>query len=428
MRMKTVIGWGVGALALAALLAWAFAPRPVEVELAQASMGPFETSIEEDGRTRLRERYIVSAPLAGRLSRIALREGDSVAAGDTLATLAPMLSPMIDERSAQELQARIGAAEGGVQRARTRIEAAKVALERARMELRRTEQLAQQGFLAPIKMDSDRLTEQAMQKDLDSATEGEHIARHELAQARAALLTARGASSSAAVNVSASSRAAFVLRAPLAAKVLKVHHTSETSVHLGAPLIELGDTGALEIVAELLTTDALSAAPGSLVRIERWGGQDALHGRVRRVEPAAFTKVSALGVEEQRVLALIDLLSPAAQWSGLGDGYRVGVRILTQSHAKVLRVPVSAVFPLPARGSAEATNESGSSSPSSSTSARFGVFVFDQGHARLVPVALGARNGQQAWIQSGLQEGDKVIIYPPPAVREGVRVKARFAS
>jgi HlyD family secretion protein len=191
-----------------------------------------------------------------------------------------------------------------------------------------------------------------------------------------------------------------------------VHQTSETAVATGAPLVDLGDTGRLEVVAELLTADALQAEPGRAVRIERWGGPQALEGRVRRVEPAAFTKVSALGVEEQRVNVIIDLTSPPAQWQGLGDGWRVGVRIVTRQEAAVLRVPVSAVFPRPAtEGTAAAPGHA--------------VFRIDAGRARLQPVRLGARNGHDAWIQDGLAAGAEVIVYPPAAVSDGARVRAR---
>ena len=207
-----------------------------------------------------------------------------------------------------------------------------------------------------------------------------------------------------------SARGAFELRSPVAGRVLKVHHQSETVVATGTPLLEVGDTRRMEIVAELLTTDALLAVPGSAVRIERWGGPDVLQGRVRLVEPAAFTKISALGVEEQRVNVLIDLTSPAAAWAALGDGYRVGVRIVTRSEANVLRVPVSAVFPLPADGG-------GATGPA--------VFVLDGGRARLQPVQLGARNGSEAWIQHGLTPGAKVLIYPPAAVQDGAKVRVR---
>lgn len=395
MNRKQGLIYGGGALLLLAALAWAFAPRPVDVEVATATLGPFETHIAEDARTRLRDRFVVSAPLAGQLQRPALREGDVVHAGDVVATLMPVLSPMLDERSLREQQSRVGAAEANAQRASTGIGAAQVALQRARNELRRTEQLAQQGFVAPTKIDADRLATQAAQKELDAAIDSQHIARHDLDQARAAL----GAVRSGTV-------AGFALRSPVAGRVLKLHHASETTVALGAPLLELGDTTKLEIVAELLTSDALAARPGSPVRIERWGGPTLLQGRVRLVEPAAFTKISALGVEEQRVNVLIAITSPAAEWAALGDGFRVGVRIVTRSEAQVLRVPVSAVFPRP-QGAGSA------------------VFTIDGGRARLQPVTVAARNGADAWVQQGLQAGTQVIVYPPAAVADGVRVKPR---
>ncbi|MFO1272789.1 MAG: efflux RND transporter periplasmic adaptor subunit [Rubrivivax sp.] len=395
MQRRTIWIGGASALLLAALLAWAFAPRPQPVEVATATVGPFETTVDEDARTRLLDRYVVSAPLAGRLQRIALREGDAVEEGSVVATLMPLLSPMLDERTLREQQARVGAAEASARRAITRIEAAKVGLEQARVELARTEQLAQQGFVAPTKIDADRLAAQAAQKELDTAVENDHVARHELEQARAALGAVRGGSG-----------AAFVLRSPVKGRVLKVHQTSETTVALGAPLVEVGDTAKMEVLAELLTTDALAARPGSAVRIERWGGPGVLQGRVRRVEPAAFTKVSALGVEEQRVNVLIAITSPAAEWAALGDGYRVGVRIVTRREEKALQVPVSAVFPRPG-GEGHA------------------VFVVDGGRARLRPVTVEARNGHEAWLRDGLAAGATVIVYPPANVADGVRVRAR---
>ena len=191
--------------------------------------------------------------------------------------------------------------------------------------------------------------------------------------------------------------------------LLKLYHQSETAVATGMPVLAVGDTSRMEIVAELLTTDALLTRPGSAVRIERWGGPRVLQGPVRLIEPVAFTKVSALGVEEQRVNVLIDITSPVAEWAALGDGYRVGVRIVTRSEAGVLRVPVSAVFPLPAGAGAGG----------------HGVFVLDGGRARLQPVQVGARNGSQAWIQDGLQAGARVLIYPPAAVTDGTRVTVR---
>jgi HlyD family secretion protein len=400
--------WWMGAAALLLLglaLAWAFAPRPVEVEVASVTKGRFETTVDEDGKTRLAERFVVSAPLAGRLTRITLREGDAVQAGLPVAMLTPVLSPMLDERTVREQGARVATAQAQVRLASARVASAQVALEQARNEQRRTEQLAPQGFVSPTKLETDRLAVQAAQRELDAAAEARHVADHGLDEARAALLAVRQPGAGAA--------AGFAVRSPVAGQVLRVAQPSEASVPLGAPLVEVGDIAKLEIVVELLTTDALQARAGSRVRIERWGGLTTLEGRVRRVEPAAFTKVSALGVEEQRVNVLIDLTSPREQWSALGDGFRVSVHIVTLSVEDAVRVPVSAVFPLPA-GSEAAAGPRG-----------MAVFVVDGGRARTVPVEVGARNGTHAWVRHGIEPGTSVIAYPPATVRDGVRVKSR---
>jgi HlyD family secretion protein len=403
MKTKTWLYTGCGALAAAALLGWAFAPRPVEVEVAKVTQGRFEATVDEDGKTRLRDRYVVSAPLAGRLDRIALREGDAVAADAVVATLNPTLPTMTDERTLREQQLRVEVTEAQVQRVSARIEGSKVALLQATNVLRRSEQLAVQGFVSPTKLDNDRLAVQAAQRELDAAQQERHVAGHEVEQARAALVAVRGAG--------ASSARAIAVRAPTPGRVLRVTQASETVVALGSPLLEVGDIGALEIVAELLTTDALRARPGARVLIERWGGDHLLEGRVRMVEPSAFTKVSALGVEEQRVKVLIDLTSPREQWAALGDGFRVGVRIVTTAVDAAVKVPVSAVFPTP---------QTGDAGPGG-----MAVFVVADGRARLVAVEVGARNGSEAWVRKGLAPGDTVIVYPPAAVRDGARVQPR---
>jgi HlyD family secretion protein len=276
-------------------------------------------------------------------------------------------------------------------------------------EVRRSEQLAQQGFISPTKLENDRLGVAASQREVDSAVADRNVASFDLAQARAALGVVRQPAGGTATT-------AFAVNAPIAGRVLRLLQTSEAMVAMGTPLLEIGDTQRMEIVTELLTTDALAARPGSRVAIERWGGPGTLEGRVRSVEPAAFTKVSALGVEEQRVRVLIELTSPAAQWQALGDGFRVSVRIVTLAQDNAVQVPVSAVFPLPAEKAGGAN---------AATAPRFAVFVADDGRARQVPVVLGARNGSAAWVQSGLAAGQQVIIYPPATVIDGVRVAAR---
>jgi len=429
MTPKTRWSLAAGALAAAALLGWALAPRPLPVEVAEAQPGRFEQTIAEDGRTRLRERHVVSAPLAARLQRITLREGDAVAAGAVVAVLTPLPAPMLDARSQAELQARRAAAEAALQRSGAVVGQAQVALTQTQNDLKRSEQLAQQAFIAPTKLDGDRLAVQAARQALDAAQQGRHVAEHELQLARAALMAQQAGPEGR--------QAPFLLRAPVAGQVLKVAITSESVVATGTPLLELGDTRAMEVVAELLTTEAVRVPPGAPVRIERWGGSGTLTGRVRQVEPGGFTKVSALGVEEQRVRVLIDLLpqpqagtAPPGTGTGaasgaappasaaspdttddalrrLGDGYRVGVRIVTLSQEGALQVPVSAVFPRPGAPGAMA------------------LFRLVDGRARLTSVALGGRNADTAWVSEGLKAGDAVIVYPPAALTDGARVAPR---
>jgi HlyD family secretion protein len=400
-KRRTLVLSIAAGIALIAALVWAFRPRPVEVEAALATVGRFEATIDEDAKTRVAERYVVSAPLAGRVARIALREGDALEAGAVVATLTPVLSPLLDERSTREAAARLEGAQAQLQRAAVRIERARVGVEQARIELRRSEQLAKDGFIAPTKLDSDRLALQAASREQDTAVQERHMAEHDLAQARAVLSALR--------QPAAGGKRGFAVRSPVAGQVLRVVQSSESTVALGAPLVEIGNLDRLEVVAELLTTDALRAAPGTPVRIERWGGSGTLEGRVRRVEPAAFTKVSALGVEEQRVNVIIELASPRKDWQALGDGYRVGVRLIVLSQEQALQVPASAVFPMP-----------------DSDDHAMATFVIDgDGRARLTPVTLAARNGSAAWIKAGLAPGTKVIVYPPVTVKDGVRVRER---
>ena len=390
-------------LAAAGLLAWAFMPRPLAVELATAVQGRFEVTIDEDARTRLADRYVVSAPLAGRLSRITLREGDRVAAGDVVAVLSALPAALLDPRAQQEQAARVEAASAQLRAAEAGVGRARVATQQARLVLDRGEALAASGFLSPTQLDTDRLTLRAAERELEIATQTRQVAAHELALARVA-------ADVAGLGAGASART-VTLRAPVAGQVLRVLQPSEATVPAGSALLELGDLSRLEIVAPLLTTDALQTRPGTAVRIERWGGSGELEGRVRRVEPAAFTKISALGVEEQRVHVLIDLTSPRERWQALGDGFRVGVRVIVQSVDAALTVPGSAVFPLPA-------DEPGRAGGAA-------AFVVRDGRARQVSVELGGRNASQAWVRSGLAPGDRVVVYPPPTLRDGDRVRER---
>lgn len=382
-----------GAAAVAAL-AWAFAPRATEVETATVKQGRFEQSIEEDGRTRLKQRYTVSAPVSARLARITLREGDLVAAGDTVALLTPVMSSMVDARGVREATARLKAASAGVARAAARAARARVTQQEAQVDLQRTEKLAAEGFVAPSRLDAARLALAGARRELEAARAEQEVAVQEQAQAGAMLQP---------VTAGGGNARPLAVTAPVNGAVLRVTQTSEATVAAGAALLDIGDPASMEVVSELLTTDAVQASPGRRVVIERWGGPP-VEGRVRRVEPAAFTKVSALGIEEQRVNVLIDLAALPEAWRAVGDGFRVTVRIITASVDAAVLVPVGALFP---HGGGMA------------------VYRLDGRHARLQPVDLAARNATEAWVRGGLTAGQTVVVYPPASLADGSRAHAR---
>ena len=391
---KSTWAWIAVGAAAAAALAWAFAPRPVEVEIASTRQGRFEQAIEEDGRIRLKERYTISTPVAARLERISLREGDRVATGDVVALLTPVMSAMVDERSAREARARVQAAAAGADRAKARIARARIALQEAKLEQERNERMAVDGFVSAARLDTVRLGLAGTQRELEVAIAEHDVAMHEQQQAAAVLQPVTGAGAKAG---------SLKVRSPVAGVVLRVAQPSEATLAAGTALLDVGDPRQMEVVSELLTTDAVQAQAGRRVVIERWGGS-AVEGRVRRVEPAAFTKVSALGIEEQRVNTLIDITSPPEAWQAMGDGFRVVVRVITASVDGALLVPVGALFP---HGQGMA------------------VYTVDGRRARLQPVEIGGRNGTHAWVRGGLAPDQAVIVYPPSGVADGKRVKAR---
>lgn len=395
MFRKKYVYIGASALVAVGLLAWAFAPKPVAVETAAVLDGHYEQGIEEDGRTRLRDRYTISAPVAARVSRITLREGDRVKTGDTVAVLLPVMPAMVDERSSREASARHHAATANVARATARIGRARVAVAEAQLELHRTEKLAREGFLSAARLDSVRLAFDGARREVDMALAEREAAVHEQAQAAAALLPVDG---------SVQPGRPLPVRSPVDGVVLRIPQASEGTLAAGTALMDIGDPARMEVVADLLTTDAVQATPGRRAVIERWGGPVA-EGKVRRVEPAAFTKVSALGIEEQRVKVIVDLATPPEGWQAMGDGYRVTLRVITQSVDPAVLAPVGALFPIGDGGT--------------------GVYVVDGGKAKLQPVELGGRNGIDAWVRSGLRAGQTVIVYPPPAVADGKRVQVR---
>lgn len=392
--MKTKLWTGIGITAALLLLIWAFWPQATEVELGTVSQGRFERAVEEDGKTRLRERYVVSTPLTGRVQRITLKQGDTVERAAVLAVLWPISPNLLDERSRQEQRERIGAMEATLARASANVERAKAALEQSVADLKRSETLAQQGFISPTQNETGRLNVRLREKELESARQEEHASRHQLDESRVAIrqFTQGG---------EARAQRAWQIKSPIGGRVLKINQQSEGVVQAGTALLELGDPANLEVVVDLLTEDAAQVQAGTPATLSNWGGPQLLQARVRLVEPAAYTKVSALGVEEQRVNVVLDILSPSEQWLPLGDGFKADVRIVVQAVDKALKVPVSALFP---------------------TGGRAALFVVENGRARQHEVEVLARNGVEAWIKSGLTPGTSVVIFPPSSLKDGSRV------
>jgi HlyD family secretion protein len=382
-----------GLLAIAAIgVYWISRPGAVLVDVATVVEQRFTAVVEEDGRTRVRDRFLVSAPLAGRVPRTALRAGDVVKIGQQLATITPNIAPLLDPRIRQELEERLGAAQAGVEEATALQERSNVLLDRARADLQRSTQLKERGVLSAAQFERDTTTFQSAERDAVAAQLRRHAAEHALEQARAAV----------GHSVETGKTERFVVTSPVDGKILRVVQESETVVPLGTPLLEVGDPGDLEVVVDVLTQDAARVQEGAKVLLESAGLEKVLEGRVRRVEPSGFTKVSALGVEEQRVWIVIDITSPREMWTKLGDGYRVGVQIVTDDIEKAVVVPIGALF---RRGEA------------------WQAFVVERGQSRVRSVTITRRSGRTAAISAGLRAGDKVVLYPTAALRDGTNVR-----
>ena len=378
------------ALLVVAFVAWRLRPTAVEVDTTLVSVGPLRETIDQEGRTRVHDRYVVAAPVSGRLERVLFRAGDAVRRGETVAWLRP--APL-DARSRQEATERAAAAEDARQAADAASLAARAAFNQAERTRVRAESLAAEGHLSPAAREDAQLLATTRRRELEAATARVETAAHEVEVARGALLAASPASSSAGARTA--------VRAPVSGRVLLLLEQSERVLPAGTTILELGDPGRLEIVSDLLSTDAVKVGPGDTVLVEGWGGDRALHARVRLVEPSGFTKVSALGVEEQRVNVIADLVDPPGP---LGDRFRVLARVVLWGSDRVLKVPVSALV---RQGEGWA------------------AFVVQEGRARLRPVTVGHRGDFEAEVVSGLREGAEVIAYPSDLIREGVRVQGR---
>lgn len=393
-RLRRMLPW-LGAALLVAAVAWGLKPKPVEVETGAVARGPLTVTVSEEGKTRIRNRYVVSAPVAGTMKRVPFKPGDKVVANDTVLTaIAPAETPLLDPRSRVEAEAAVAAQQAAVRRAAEALEAARAASQAAAADHARALAVTRAGTLSAS--DRDRLEAEAAMRAADERAAGFalQVAEHELARARAVLDRPAPGDANPPIEV----------RSPVSGVVLKVMQESETSVTPGSPILEIGDPADIEIEAEILSRDAVAIRPGDSATIEQWGGEANLTARVRRIEPAAFTKISALGVEEQRVIVLCDLVDPPESAGSLGDRYRVEVRIATWHSDDVLAVPAGALF---RQGDTWKT------------------FVLRDGSAVLTTVDAGHSDGRRTEVLSGLQAGDEVLLHPPDTVKDGSEVVVR---
>lgn len=386
----------LGAVALLAFLAWGFRPVPRLVDVEPVTRGPLAVTLVAEGRTRVVERYRISAPVDGQLRRLELEVGDPVRAGQVIAVLDAQVSPVLDRRSQERARARLASAESDLAATRAAVTAAEASASLSQAELERIERLAGQGMVSRTQLDQARAESLGRDADLEAARFRVQTAERDRLAAQAELEYAG--------EPAAGEQGRLELRAPVAGVVLKRESESARVVHAGDVILELGDPHALEIEVDVLSADAVRLAVGMRVRIERWGESGPLEARIKRIEPVAFTKVSALGVEEQRVWVIAELLAPQADWSRLGDGYRVNARFVLWEAEDVLQVPTSSLF---------------------RQGERWAVFRVVDGRARLVPVEIGQRGALQTELRRGVEVGASVIVHPDRELADGTRIKPR---
>ena len=399
-RPTRIIVWLVVA-GLATAFYFAMQPKPQQADFVTVVRGALRVTLDEEGQTRVRDRYMVSAPLAGKVLRIDHEPGDEVQRGSTVvARFLPTNPDFLDTRSRAEAEARVKASQASIDRSRVELNRAAAEREHAVAELARYESLHREGLLSDERLESARLRAETAREAVRAAESNIAVAEAELERARTSLIQA-----SAALPMEGN---VVVLRSPITGVVLQRLRESEAVVPSGEPLLEIADPEKLEIVSDMLSTDAVRIKPGDPVLIEQWGGERSLRGTVRRVEPFGFTKISALGVEEQRVNVIVDFDDVRDAWQALGDGYRVEIRVVIWQEKNVLKVPTSTLF------------REGES---------WAVYTVDElARAALQIVEIGQRNAREAQVLRGLQEGDQVIAYPGDQINEGVEVVSRRAG
>ena len=420
LRPTRILVW-LALAGVAAAFYFALQPQPLEADFAAVVRGPLRVTLSEEGQTRVRDRYMVSAPLAGRVLRIEHEPGDPVVAGATvLATFQPSAPGFLDTRARAEAEARVNAAQASVDRARADLDRETAERDHAESELARRTRLHQDGLLADDRLASARLRADTAREAVKAAASSITVAEAELERAKTSLIHA-GASAPRADR-------AISLRSPISGVVLRRLRESEAIVPSGEPLLEVADPEKLEIVSDMLSTDAVQIDEGDPALIEQWGGDRVLNGTVRRVEPYGFTKISALGVEEQRVNVIVDFDDVRDAWEALGDGYRVEIAVVIWEEDDVLKVPSSSLFrdgeewavytvEREVRTAGEAAESGSPSDPvqDADIAAR----------AALRRIEVGRRNAREAQVLSGLSEGNLVIAYPGDQIQDGAEIVPR---
>jgi len=390
--------WGATALIVVVMLVLAFRPRALPVDLGEVSHGAMQVEVRDEGRTRIRDVYAVAAPVGGRLLRVSAEAGDRVEAREVVARLLPSEPAFLDARTEAEARAAVDLAEAGLAAARADAESAAAALELAQSEHARVQSLHENDIASQAALDRAASELRAARAANNRARASVNMRRAEVEAARVRLLEPDEEDGSG-------QGAVLDIRAPIGGVVLRVLQESETPLAAGTVVMEIGDPAGLEVVAELLSTDAVQVEPGAPARITDWGSQaEALSARVRRVEPYGFLKVSALGVEEQRVNVILDFEAPEADWSRLGHGYRIEAAISVWQAEDVVQVPVAALF-----------RDDG----------RWAVYRVEAGRAHLTPLEIGHDNGETAEVLGGIEPGTPIVLYPGAEIADGVRIEVR---
>jgi HlyD family secretion protein len=408
--------------AIVAGLGYAFLPEPEEVDLVEVGRGTLRVTVDEDGKTRIREKYVVSAPLNGRILRISMDPGDEVQAGKTLLTMIEPRDPeLLDARTVAQAEARVKAAEAALRQTEPQLEKARAEQAYAESELTRLREAYKRNAVSLSELESAELAYRRWSEELRTARVAQEISQFELQQAQAALLRSRpradesGDGDAADVQQTTGTNGGlppanhangwnFPIYSPITGRVLRVFQESAAVVTPGTPLVELGDPSDLEVEIDVLSRDAVKIEAGDRVLLEHWGGDRPLEGVVRVVEPAGFTKISTLGVEEQRVNVIVDLIEPPEKRRSLGDGFRVEARVVIGEARDALKVPTSALFRVGGQSA---------------------VFQVVEGLVREQRVKIGRQNGLEAEVLDGLSAGDQVVLHPSDRIEAGVRVRQR---